>query len=205
MIGKLRGILIEKKPPHLMLEVQGVGYIVQAPMSTCFHLPALEAPVSLHIHMMVRDEVPRLYGFWHMAERQLFCELIKVNGVGPKVALAILSGIEVSSFVHTVLEEDVSRLVRLPGVGKRTAERLIVEMRDKLQAVELEGLFNAHLPQAMQSKKLPQQDRIEDAIAALISLGYKPKEARQAVDKTQDEHSSSEDMIRRALQGLMKA
>ena len=133
MIGRIHGILLEKQAPLLLVDVQGLGYEIQAPMSTIYQLPAIGQAVTLHIHMVVREDAQLLYGFVELRERALFKTLIKVSGVGPKLALTLLSGMETDDFVRCVHDNDIASLVRLPGVGKKTAERLLVEMRDRLK------------------------------------------------------------------------
>lgn len=184
MIGLLRGILLEKRPPGLLLDVNGVGYEIQAPMSTFYHLPDLNQTVTLLIHLTVREDAHILFGFYHRQERDLFRALIKVNGVGPKLALAILSGINATEFIQCVQNNDITRLVHIPGIGKKTAERLIIETRDALStsAVQTPTRY------------------IEDAISALTALGYKPQEAQKAVQLVAKNGRSSEELIRLALQ-----
>ena len=196
MIGRLRGIIIEKQPPELVLDVNGVGYEVSAPMSTFFHLPLANEEVTLFTHMVVREDAQLLYGFATERERLLFRSLLKVNGVGAKLALTILSGSDVDSFARSVQEGDTASLTRLPGVGKKTAERLIVEMRDRLQEVSsamgLES-FEAS-PQARNT------GANSEAVEALIALGYKAAEAEKMITKVAAEGSSTEQLIRLALQ-----
>lgn len=201
MIGRLRGKLVEKHAPELLLDVGGVGYEVSAPMTTFYRLGAVGEEVLLHTHLVVREDAHLLFGFATREERTLFRELVKVNGVGPKLALGILSGIEAEVFVRCVQDGDVSTLVRIPGVGKKTAERLVVEMRDRLKAlgeVELKGgqpTFIAAAPAT------PAQD----AQSALEALGYKPQEAARAVAAVnREEGLRSEELIRRALKSLAR-
>jgi Holliday junction DNA helicase RuvA len=202
MIGRLRGTLAQKQPPLLLIDVGGVGYEVEAPMSTFYQLPALGETVVLHTHLVVREDAQLLFGFASESERRLFRTLIKVNGVGAKLALTILSGIAADEFARCVQENDTAALVRLPGVGKKTAERLIVEMRDRLadwdSGVVLPGAAPA--PAAA----TPVQDETRDAISALISLGYKPPEASRLVSKVETEGLSSEEIIRAALKQAVK-
>jgi len=202
MIGRLRGTLAQKQPPLLLIDVGGVGYEVEAPMSTFYQLPALGETVVLHTHLVVREDAHLLFGFASESERRLFRALIKVNGVGAKLALTILSGISADEFARCVQENDTAALVRLPGVGKKTAERLIVEMRDRLadwdSGVALPGAAPAQVAAA------PPQDETRDAISALISLGYKPPEASRLVSKVETEGLSSEAIIRAALKQAVK-
>jgi len=197
MIGRLTGILLEKQPPHLMLDVNGVGYELDAPMSTFYQLPATGEKLSLFTHLVVREDAWLLCGFASQAERRMFRDLIKVNGVGAKLALAILSGISADEFARCIQEGDSSSLVRLPGVGKKTAERLIIEMRDRLKDWETEHLT---LTTSAGSTATPANDPGRDAISALVSLGYKPQEASRMVSMVQDDEiESSEELIKAAL------
>ncbi|MEA9977002.1 MULTISPECIES: Holliday junction branch migration protein RuvA [unclassified Pseudomonas] len=201
MIGRLRGFLAEKQPPHLVLDVNGVGYELEVPMSTLYRLPHVGEPVTLHTHLVVREDAHLLYGFFEKRERELFRELIRLNGVGPKLALALMSGLEVDELVRCVQAQDTSALTRIPGVGKKTAERLLVELKDRFKAWEsVPGSFTlvSNGPSAA-----PQVATAEsDAVSALISLGYKPQEASKAVSAIKDKNLSSEDLIRRALKGM---
>ncbi|MFC1747336.1 Holliday junction branch migration protein RuvA [Pseudomonadota bacterium] len=197
MIGRLRGKLIVKRPPQLMVDVGGVGYDVDAPMSTFYVLPELGDDVVLHTHMVVREDAQLLYGFATEAERSFFRELIKVNGVGAKMGLTILSGMSADAFAICVRDGDVASLVRLPGVGKKTAERLIVEMKDKL---EISAESSLPLTDERQTRVLTIKP-LDDAISALIALGYKPQEAGKMVRAVDSEGLASEDIIRQALKG----
>ena len=190
MIGSLAGVLASKEPPRLLLEVQGVGYEVEVPMSTYLALPAAGGSVRLRIHHVLREDASLLFGFATEAERELFRALLKVNGVGPKVALAILSGASAEAFRAAVALEDVAGLTRIPGVGRKTAERLVVEMRDYFKQASPPG-GGAAVPQAPR----------EEALHALQALGYKPQEAQRMLDKVAREGASTEDLIRGALQG----
>ncbi|MCU7799035.1 MAG: Holliday junction branch migration protein RuvA [gamma proteobacterium symbiont of Lucinoma myriamae] len=205
MIGRLSGTLIQKQPPVLMIDVHGVGYEVQAPMSTFYQLPELEQPVVLLIHMVVREDAQLLYGFYSESERLLFKSLIKVNGVGPKLALAILSGISANKFVQVVKNNDESGLVRLPGIGKKTAQRLIVEMKDRLSDWQGDGTFGQDKASTGSDNLSTEQDIIKEATSALIALGYKPVEASKMIsklDKKQDQ--SSESLIKQALKNTVR-
>ncbi len=200
MIGRLRGRLLEKQAPNLVLDVQGVGYELQAPMSTFYQLPELEQEVSLFTHLSVREDAHVLYGFSSDNERQLFRTLIRVNGVGPKLALSILSAMEFEAFLNCVQQNDSTTLTRIPGVGKKTAERLIVEMRDRLDGLPNQGAqVEAPAMRLTAGIASPQ----EDAISALIALGYKPQEASRWVQSVQEEGLSSEALIRRALKAAL--
>ena len=199
MIGLLRGRILVKHPPQLLLDVNGVGYEVQAPMSTFYALPANDEPVTLYTHMMVRDDAHTLFGFFQQSDRELFRTLLKVNGVGGKMALAILSGMSSDEFAMTIHAGDVTGLTRLPGVGKKTAERLIMEMRDKLEQND----FNAaSLPAGAGFAPAASPDG--DAVSALIALGYRPVDASKMVRSVLQEGMNTEDVIKAALQGTVK-
>lgn len=200
MIGRLRGNLAEKQPPHLLLDVNGVGYELEVPMTTLYRLPSVGEPVTLHTHLVVREDAHLLYGFFEKRERELFRELIRLNGVGPKLALALMSGLEVDELVRCVQAQDTAALVKVPGVGKKTAERLLVELKDRFKAWEsipsiAPLVVEPQLAQAVSSAE-------NDAVSALISLGYKPQEASRAVAAIKEDGLSSEDLIRRALRGM---
>jgi len=195
MIGRLRGIILEKQAPNLVLDVQGVGYEVAAPMSTFCNLPAINEEVSLFTHLVVREDAQLLYGFATIRERLLFRSLLKVNGVGAKLALTILSGSDVDDFARSVQEGDAASLTRLPGVGKKTAERLIIEMRDRLK--EISGAMGLK-PVVSEAASLAGAK--DEAIEALIALGYKPVEADKMIRSVHSNGMSTEDLIRLALQ-----
>jgi Holliday junction DNA helicase RuvA len=202
MIGRIRGTLVLKQAPDILVEVGGVGYELQVPMTTLFLLPEVGAEVSLVTHFVVREDAQLLYGFIDERDRALFRELIKVSGVGPKLALTILSGMDSASFARCVQRDDISALVALPGVGKKTAERLLVEMRDKLK--DWLGQLQADLPTANGIVIEPASDRVADAESALISLGYKPAEAARVVAAVDnDSVGDSEELIRRALKSMV--
>ncbi len=204
MIGRLTGKLLIKQAPDLLLDVNGVGYEVQAPMGTFYHLPAVGEMVSLYTHMVVREDAQLLYGFINDSDRQLFRALIKVNGVGPKLALTVLSGIEVDQFVACVQHGDAASLVKLPGVGRKTAERLLVEMRDRLADWAPRGLAGDARGATVVAGEVS-RPLIADAESALIALGYKPAEAARAVSAVYDETLvSSEELIRQALKAMVK-
>ncbi|MBD8567856.1 MULTISPECIES: Holliday junction branch migration protein RuvA [Pseudomonas syringae group] len=201
MIGRLRGFLAEKQPPHLVLDVNGVGYELEVPMTTLYRLPHVGEPVTLHTHLVVREDAHLLYGFYEKRERELFRELIRLNGVGPKLALALMSGLEVDELVRCVQAQDTSALTRIPGVGKKTAERLLVELKDRFKAWEsLPGTFT--LVSTGPNQAEPVASAESDAVSALISLGYKPQEASKAVSAIKEKDLSSADLIRRALKGM---
>lgn len=203
MIGRIQGILVSKQPPQLLVDVHGVGYEIEAPMSTFYQLPELNQPVILHTHLVVREDAQQLYGFASEQERRLFRSLIRVNGVGAKLALAILSGMSAHEFARCVHDNDSRSLVALPGVGKKTAERLIMEMRDRLQDWESEdSLAEAGTPaQSPPAAGSPAADR--EAVSALIALGYKPQEASRMVQSVDSEGRNSEDIIRAALKAAV--
>jgi Holliday junction DNA helicase RuvA len=202
MIGRLRGLLIEKRPPLLVIDVHGVGYEVEAPMTTFYRLPEINHEVTLHTHFVVREDAQLLFGFATDGERRLFRDLLKVNGVGPKVALAILSGIEADQFAICVQEGDVARLTRLPGIGKKTAERLIVEMRDRLGDWQQDSDISLR-PSEKPTTAAP--DPVADAVSALIALGYKPNEASRYVHAVAQDGMASEAIIREALRQVARA
>ncbi len=202
MIGSIRGILAAKRPPDILVEVGGVGYELQVPMTTLFQLPETGAEVSLVTHFVVREDAQLLYGFIHEDDRSLFRQLIRVSGVGPKLALTILSGMDAASFARCVHADDVASLVALPGVGKKTAERLLVEMRDKLEewlARPGRGGDGAAIPARSRAGEV-----VADAEEALITLGYKPQEASRMVAAVNDDSVvNSEELIRRALKAVI--
>ncbi|MBP1148743.1 MULTISPECIES: Holliday junction branch migration protein RuvA [Methylocaldum] len=198
MIGFLRGLVVAKKPPSLLLDVRGVGYEIDAPMSTFYKLPEIGEEVTLYTHLAIREDAHSLFGFVSEAERALFRSLIRVSGVGAKLALAILSGLSAEEFHRCVEAQDAARLVRLPGVGKKTAERLIIEMRDRLPE-----LPTVHLPGAG-TLPAPAASPVDDAVSALIALGFKPQDASNLVRKVPVDGKSSEEIIRSALQSAAK-
>jgi holliday junction DNA helicase RuvA len=202
MIGQIRGTIVEKQPPQLLVDVQGVGYEIDAPMSTFYRLPEIGQQVLLHTHFVVREDAQQLFGFYTRDERSLFRTLLKVNGVGPKLALTILSSMDPSEFVRSVLNNDTESLISLPGVGKKTAERLIIEMRDKVSNwSSLPPIVNSVT--ASTNSNMLRNQTLQDAISALIALGYKPQEASRAVSKVDDGSLSSEEIIRRALREMV--
>ena len=198
MIGRLQGKVLEKTPPFLLIDVNGVGYEVECTMSTFYQLPpSRNEEVTLHTHLIVREDAHLLFGFASLAERTMFRTLIKINGVGAKMALAILSGMSAEDFAACIVAEDAGSLTRLPGVGKKTAERLIVEMKDKLPK-DMEPA--AILPvSAGTAAPAPAADASSQAVAALESLGYKPAEAARMVSGVKDEGLDTEEIIRLAL------
>lgn len=200
MIGRLRGTLAEKRPPHLLLDVGGVGYEVEVPMTTLYRLPAQGEVVTLHTHLVVREDAHLLYGFGEKRERELFRELIRLNGVGPKLALALMSSLEVDELVRCVQAQDTSVLVKVPGVGKKTAERLLVELKDRFKAWEN---LPTIAPLVLPNQAAGAASAEADAVSALVALGFKPQEASRAVAAVEGEDLSSEELIRRALKGMV--
>jgi Holliday junction DNA helicase RuvA len=196
MIGRLTGLLIESVPGQLLLDVGGVGYEVEISLTTYVQVLETEGPVTVHTHLVVRDDAHLLYGFASIGEREMFRTLIKVNGVGPRMALGILSGLDSASFARAITGNDVKALTALPGVGKKTAERLIVEMRGKVDSFDVSGLDN---PSTMTINV------IEDAESALIGLGYRPQEAARAVSRVRDPAEDVESLIRQALKLLLQS
>jgi Holliday junction DNA helicase RuvA len=196
MIGRLTGLVIERGPGQLLLDVGGVGYEVEISLTTYTQVSETEAPVTVHTHLVVRDDAHLLYGFASTGERGMFRTLIKVNGVGPRMALGILSGLDSTSFARAVIGNDVKALTALPGVGKKTAERLIIEMRDKVDSFDVSGSGN---PSTMTTNVM------EDAESALIGLGYRPQEAARAISLVTDPAEDVESLIRQALKLLMQS
>lgn len=206
MIGRLKGVLLEKLPPQLVVDVQGVGYELQAPMSTFYQLPSAGEEVVLHTHLVVREDAQLLYAFYSQSERQLFRDLIRINGVGPKLALTILSGISADEFTRCVMDGDAKALTNLPGVGKKTAERLIVELRDRLAKqveVALAGTGGSSAGDSTGSGRAG-ANPVSDAVSALVSLGYKAQEASQMVRGVETEGLKTEDIIKVALQSMVR-
>jgi len=201
MIGRLHGVLLEKRPPDLLIDVQGVGYEVAAPMSTFYNLPELGAPVTLLTHMVVREDAQLLYGFSSEGERRLFRSLIRISGVGAKLALAILSGMRPDEFATCVQSEDATSLTRLPGIGRKTAERLLVEMRDRLEDWSL----GATVVMSASPQTVVAQDPASEAMHALMALGYKPAEASKMVRAVEAEaEATAEQLIREALRASVR-
>jgi Holliday junction DNA helicase RuvA len=198
--------LLEKHPPQLLVEVGGVGYELEASMNTFYRLPERGRQVVLYTHFVVREDAQLLYGFADRGERSLFRALIKVNGVGPKLALTILSGIDADSFVRAVHQGDTASLVRLPGIGKKTAERLIVEMKDKLKELQVSGAGEFQLSAPGEQVPVAGSDAVFEAESALVALGYKPAEAAKAVSQAArqlDANVACEALIRQALKSMV--
>lgn len=200
MIGRLRGTLAEKQPPHLIVDVGGIGYELEVPMTTLYRLPAVGEPLTLHTHLVVREDAHLLYGFSSKRERELFRELIRLNGVGPKLALALMSALEVDELVRCVQAEDTSVLTKVPGVGKKTAERLLVELKDRFKVWESMPSIAPLVVEPARAAAVSSAQ--SDAVSALVALGFKPAEASRAVSLVDEDDLSSEELIRRALKGM---
>ena len=196
MIGRLRGTLAAKQPPWLIVDVNGVGYELEAPMSTFFDLPELGREVSLYTHYAVKEDTVALYGFLREAERSLFRTVQKVSGIGAKIALAILSGASVEEFARLVQGGDLAALTRIPGIGKKTAERIVVELRDRVDGMAVAGLPRAGGP-------VPADPQAEAAVA-LQQLGYKPAEVSRLIKDAAAEGDSAETIIRKALRAALR-
>ncbi len=195
MIGYIRGLLVQKQPPWLLLDVNGVGYELEAPMSTFYVLPEAQNEISLYVHMLVRQDAQLLFGFSDQGQRELFRSLIRINGVGPRVALAILSTLDTREFVNCIQHEDVAMLTRVPGIGKKTAERMIIDMRDRIDDQQYDAA-----PDGATRPLAAADHPIQDAIGALMALGYKAPEARRAVNAVKAQSERRDDLIRNALQ-----
>jgi Holliday junction DNA helicase RuvA len=201
LIGFLRGRLAAKHPPVLLLDVGGVGYEIEAPMSTFYGLPGVGADITLHTHLVVREDAHILFGFGTERERSLFRELIRISGVGPRIALGILSGASVDEFHRCVETQDAASLTRIPGIGRKTAERLIIEMRDRLEALATGRSFEIRGPAgAGTATPSPQAE----AFSALVALGYKPAEVTRLLQKVDPSVTTTEELIRHALRATGK-
>lgn len=192
MIGSIRGVVLAKTPPQIIVECHGLGYEVETPMSTFLELPEVGKEVFLHTHLQVREDAQTLFGFASSAEKALFRSLLKVSGVGAKMGLAILSGMTVDGFARCVQHEDSATLVKIPGVGKKTAERLIIEMRDRLSTDDV-AIGATVTPIGAAS------DPRGEAFDALVALGYKPAEVKKLLSGVDKDIDSAEDIIRSAL------
>jgi holliday junction DNA helicase RuvA len=201
LIGFLRGRLAAKHPPVLLLDVGGVGYEIEAPMSTFYGLPAVGADIMLHTHLVVREDAHILFGFGTERERSLFRELIKISGVGPRIALGILSGASVDEFHRCVEAQDAASLTRIPGIGRKTAERLIIEMRDRLQSLASGQSFEIRGPAGIGA---PAPSPQAEAFSALVALGYKPAEVTRLLQKVDPSVTTTEELIRHALRASSK-
>ncbi len=196
MIGRLKGILLSKQPPWLLIDVNGVGYELEAPMSTIYDLPEIGHEVILRTHYAVKEDSVALYGFLHESERALFRNVQKVSGIGAKIALAILSGATVDEFARHVQNGDLASLTRIPGIGKKTAERIVVELRDRVDG--LVGTVSSRLGGGVPN------DPVSEASVALQSLGYKPAEVMRMVKDAATPDDSAEDIIRKALRAALR-
>lgn len=205
MIGRIQGTLVEKQPPEVLIDVGGVGYEIQMPMTSFYQLPAVGEKVTVFTHFVVREDAQLLFGFADKMERGLFRELIKANGVGPKLGLTILSGMSAPQFLTSVQNEDVSALVSLPGIGKKTAERLVVELKDRL--AKFGKSENVELPTFDGGKQgetiVAVNDAREEAQSALVALGYKPQQASKLVNSVYQDGMESEAVIREALKAAL--
>jgi Holliday junction DNA helicase RuvA len=200
VIGFLRGRLVVKQPPMMLVDVGGVGYELEAPMSTFYTLPATGEPVALFTHLVVREDAHILFGFASEGERRLFRALLKVSGVGPKIALGILSGASVDDFVRIIEAEDVAMLTRIPGIGRKTAERVIIEMRGNAQKLATPASADGHVATFAGAQPTPHGE----AFSALIALGYKPPEVTRLLKSADEPGLSTTDIIRRALKSALK-
>lgn len=205
MIGRLRGTLIEKQPPYLLLDVNGVGYELQAPMTTFYRLPAVGAEVVLHTHLSITENLHQLFGFGDQRDRALFRTLIKVNGVGPKLAVGILSGMEADDIARCVRENNVKALTKVPGIGTKTAERLVIELRDRLKSWDMPS--GDLLTQGEFQPVATANDIYSEAESALIALGYKPVDAAKMITSAakQKPEANSQELIRLALRSMASA
>lgn len=200
MIGRLKGSLAIKKAPLIMIDCHGVGYDVEVSMSTFYQLPAENEPVSVWTHLQIKDDQHALIGFATEQERKLFRTLIKINGVGVKMALTILSGMSEVEFCSCILSDDVTTLTKLPGVGKKTAERLIIELRDKVEALTQDH----DQPMVVNVLSGKKQGSSSEAIEALQALGYKPNDAEKMIKKIATPEADTEELIKRALQAMVR-
>ncbi|QIM62708.1 Holliday junction DNA helicase RuvA [Pasteurellaceae bacterium Orientalotternb1] len=201
MIGRLHGIILEKSPPEMVLDVQGVGYELLLPMTSFYNLPAVNEPTTIFTHLVVREDAHLLFGFAQKQDRTLFRELIKTNGVGPKLALAILSAMSVSQFATAVEQEDLAKLIKIPGVGRKTAERLLVELKGKFKSIAQSDFFVEQPAHQIVANDRP--DPADEARDALIALGYKPADAEKMIKKVAKPDATSEQLIREALKNSL--
>jgi len=201
MIGFLKGSLVSKSPPHLVLEVRGVGYELEAPMATFYALPEDSSEVLLFTHLVIREDAHLLFGFSDRAQRELFRSLLKISGVGPRVGLAILSTLSTAQFIQCVNQQDTMTLTSVPGIGKKTAERMLLDMRDRIATLQMPDGDGATLDgERIESPQSP----IEDAVGALVALGYKTADANRAIRAVEENSPGRDDLIRNALQFLSK-
>ena len=206
MIGRIRGILVEKQAPEILLETAGVGYEIQVPMTSFYQLPEVGSEAIIYTHFVVREDAQLLFGFANKTERSLFRELIKANGVGPKLALTIMSGMSTEQFIQCVHADDVTALVKLPGVGKKTAERLLIEMRDRLKNIigaddmtQSSAIQHAALDSALSGR----DNSKDEALSALIALGYKAPQAQKVINSVYVENMQCEQLIRESLRAMV--
>lgn len=204
MIGRLTGTLTRKHPPELVIDVGGVGYELEAPLSTFYELPEVGTQVTLFTHLVVREDAHLLFGFARESERRLFRTLIKVSGVGAKMALAVLSGMSADDFARSIETSDVSALTRLPGIGRKTAERLVVEMRDRLEDTDLRAALPAAPGEPAAADTAAPVDPVADATRALVALGYRPAEASRMIRAIDSAGLATEDIIRQALRAVVR-
>lgn len=200
MISRLQGTLVTKMPPTILVDVGGVGYEVDIPMTTLYDLPEVGSAVMLYTHLAIREDAHQLFGFLTEADRRLFRELIKVNGIGGRTALAILSGMNSLDFIDCILQENIALLIKIPGIGRKTAERIIIEMRDRVKPWK-NGDAVPSIPGKLSTTSL--NNSKDEAAAALIALGYRPQDAQKAIEKCYNESMSSEDIIRQALKNML--
>ncbi|OOF69414.1 Holliday junction branch migration protein RuvA [Rodentibacter caecimuris] len=203
MIGQLTGILLEKQAPEILLDVNGVGYELLLPMTSFYQLPEVGESVKLFTHFIVREDIHQLFGFSQKNDRTLFRELIKTNGVGPKLALAILSAMSVEQFIYSIEREELSKLVKIPGVGKKTAERLLVELKGKFNGIKQTTFFVESNDVSTVSASAMVENISDEAISALVALGYKPSEAEKMVKRILKPDLTSEQLIREALKAAL--
>lgn len=204
MIGRLTGTLALKHPPELVIDVGGVGYELEAPLSTFYELPEVGAQVTLFTHLVVREDAHLLFGFARESERRLFRTLLKVSGVGAKMALAVLSGMSADDFARSIETSDVSALTRLPGIGRKTAERLVVEMRDRLEDTDVRAALPAAPGEPAAADTAAPADPVADATRALVALGYRPAEASRMIRAIDSAGLATEDIIRQALRAVVR-
>jgi len=202
MIGRLKGEIVAKHPPQVLIDVAGVGYEVEAPMSTFYDLPAVGEPVTLITHLVVREDAHVLYGFLRERDRALFRNLLKVTGVGAKMALAILSGMDAQQFALCVEQEDITALSRLPGIGKKTAQRLVMEMKDRVMGLGFQAVPAAGARLGVTAVSAAEPSALSDAVSALIALGYRPADANRMARSVDDGAKTSEEIIRSALKAV---
>ena len=201
MIGRLHGKIIEKQPPEMVIDVQGVGYEVLLPMTSFYNLPQVGDDATIFTHLVVREDAHLLFGFAQKQDRTLFRELIKTNGVGPKLALAILSAMSVSQFAIAVENEELAKLTKIPGIGRKTAERLLVELKGKFKGMIQSDFFEEHHVDTIVASH--STDPADEARDALIALGYKPADAEKMIKKVNKSDSTSEQLIRDALKAAL--